>query len=331
MPEVGIEHFKDVSPSNPNPHAATSVPVIFDHGQEEQSDYEEGIVEEYPNEVDFIPSIPLALRNVDFNHCSTRTDFMRQIIRNIPVNEYNLPQFLYRADLITPPVVAEDPKDTDYKTIAEMLEAAQITLSYEQGFPALANGQPIWGQFDYEDKESFTAFLQYLDQPGARRLDKVNCSSPDLVMNWYAQNFWPTRALAYDMFKIAHYQRLREHRILALNDTHFIEAEKAFGKLAKVLGDKLDDVEAMKELSVPETVSALDKIVKIQRLAAGLSTTGGKDEPSKTTTSVEVSMREVSQTSQPIRERDDDADITELLANPDLLNKAQELIIKVNR
>lgn len=321
-----LSYFDDVSPSNPNPQLADSwvhpnpgsVPAVLE------------LPDTLTEESTLVPTVPSALRNIDLSKCATRADFMKGLARNIPTNEFNLPLFIYRADLISPPVISVDAEEQfDYSQLSNMLDAAQVQLTYDQGFPTIANGQPIWAQLEYEDRKSFDAFLQYLDQPGARLLTDIISEPLDLLTNWYVLNFWNVRALAYDMFKIAHHQRLREHRILALNDKHYIEGERAFNKLASVLGDKLNDTEQMKEMSIPEIVSALEKMGKIQRLAAGLSTTGGKDEPPKQTTSVEVITREISQSSNPGRRDNEDSDISELLANPDLLNKAQELIIRV--
>ena len=275
--------------------------------------------------------IPPALRGIDLSKIETRTQFIRELTKNLPLNEYNLPLFIYRADLVDSGCVIDaDLEELDLSSVNDMLNAASLTLSYEQGFPTIGKGEPLWSILPYESRDAFDAFLQYLEQPGARKISDIASIPLEVTSEWAIQNYWQIRARAYDLYKLAHHTRLREHRILKLNDSHYVEGERLFQQLIKALGDKLQDPEALSEMPVKDMISALDKVAKLQRAALGLSTAGAAKDTDQKMPQVEVIMREVSQQGK-VEQREEDTDMTSLLQNPDLLQKAQEVIIKVGQ
>lgn len=326
MPEVDIDYFKDVRPSNPSGDtgkefttSVAQVPAVIPAIPHQ---------EEFSVEPDIIISpIPLALRGIDIQAIETRTQLMQELTKNLPTNELGLPLFIYRPDILNVALIQEC-DGTDYSPINDMLSAATVKLTYDQGFPTVSNGDPLWSRLQHETVEGFAAFLQYLEQPGARKTSAVNHVAPELVMEWYHQSYWAIRARAYDLYRVAHHTRMREHRILTLNDNHYVEGEKIFAKLIQQLGGKLEDAEAMKELSIPEMISALEKVAKLQRSSVGLSSTGADKSDGPKTPSVEVVMREISSEGR-VEKAEENSDISSLLQDPDLLSKAQEVIIKV--
>lgn len=322
MPAVDIDYFLEEQ-NGPKVESSNSLVPAYTEPQHEEAVFEEVKPEEPVN------PIPAALRGIDLTKTIDRRTLIIGLTKNLPVNEFNLPIYLYRPDLIDITVAQTSSIDEDYAPLTEMLRNAEVPLDYSEGFPAIESGTPIWGRLPFEEDIAFNAFLQYLDQPGTRMISLLDSYPPEDIRSWPALNYWQTRALAYDMYKVVHHHRLREHRILKLNDRHYIEAEKAFDKLAKALGDKLNDQEALKEMTPNEMIKAMESVVKIQRMAAGLSTTGQPKEENRSTTNVEVAMREVSQTSTPQIVHDDNLDMSTLLNDPKLLEKAQEVVIRV--
>lgn len=328
MPEVDESYFADevkgIFPDDKAPMNSL-VPMLEGPNEEASASSEEVEEAQFEEVPDLVPP---PVRGIDLSTVKDRRGFIVGLCKNFPVNDFNLPLYLYRPDLIDIAVIQTAAESEDLEPLTEMLRVAEVQLDYTEGFPAVETGTPIWGRLPFEEDVAFSAFLQYLDQPGTRMVSMVTAYAPDDVRNWQILNYWQIRALAYDMYRVVHAHRLRERRILQMNDTHFIESEKAFNKLAKVLGDKLDDLDAMKDMSVNDVTNALEKIVKIQRLAMGLSSTG-KDETPKNSTNVEVAMREVSQTAAPQIAHDDNTDMSAILADPKLLAKAQEVVIRV--
>lgn len=271
---------------------------------------------------------PHALRSANINDIQTRTDLIRELTRHIPNNEYGLPTYLYRPDMLDAAIIVSSMKRGDATFVDELLSAATIQIWYTQGFPTLKDETPIWGQLPFESKEAHAAFLQYCEQEGVRTLHVVTSSPPEQLREWFHQYFWMARSRALDIFKAAHHSRLRERRIMDLEDTHWIEGEKIFQRLNKAIAGKSED--ELKALDIDKLINALEKVVKIQRGSVGLgSQPSVKGAETPKATSVEVTLREAANyEAQPIETDEFDAS---LLSDPETVRQAQELIIRVNK
>lgn len=274
-----------------------------------------------------------AFRGLDFARIETRTDLVRELTRTLPLNEYNLPVYVYRTDLLTWDPFAwqresqEDPIALRTK-LSDQLTAATIYLGYHQGYPTVKGEEPFWGQLEWESRHGFEAFLQYLDQHGARTLHRMDNIEPGLLREYYHQNYWHLRATAYDAFQAAHHARLRERRIFEVEDQHYTRAKKLFDKVATHLEGVTE--EELADIPFDRLAGALEKISRVQRVAVGLNTTS-KDGAPVGQSSVEVVMRQVAERSAPTKKTDDFVDMDILLNDPETLSQAQELIIKVSK
>lgn len=303
----------------------------------------------------FVPEnlVPSAFRGIDFDKVETRTQLVKALAKNLPLNEYNLPDYYYRPDLLNPadfkldaqspstewdgqsafggpPPAHYNPSRGRWQRCQELLAASTIHLDYAQGFPALESGQPFWSRLAHESAEAFSAFLQYADLPGARTLTDVSAYPLEQVNEWCYQNYWQQRAAAMDMFRIAHHARLRERRILSLEGDHWAQGEKLFKKLSAALDSKTaQDLAGMDPVDL---VNMLTKAAQLQRSAVGLSPNGGGDKTEIKAPSVEVTMRQIAKGDGSQHRNDgDSANFDVLLSDPDAINAAQELIIKVNK
>jgi len=277
---------------------------------------------------DIAPYIPFGLRSTKISDITTRADLIRELTKQIPENEFGLPQYYYRPDMLDKDMILGSMERRETTFVDEILQSAVVRVSYSQGFPTLDDMTPVWGQMPWESKEAYDGFTVYLELGGIRSLDKVNHLALDLLAQWFHTNYWFSRAKSYDLYRSAHHSRLREQRIMTLNDTHWIEGEKILRRLTKAIGEKTDD--ELKQLDVDKLISSLEKVSKIQRAAVGLSSTGGReDSAGNKVTSVEIAMRNVSSNdAKPLE--DDEFDIS-LLSDPEVLKEAQALIVKVNR
>jgi hypothetical protein len=281
-----------------------------------------------PEKSDLRPPLPIAIRSINPQKIASRVDLMREIMPTIPLNEFNLPIYIYRADLLNFTLVVDEGLEDRTKTLQEMLDNATISINYAMGFPTFSEMTPIWGQLPYESKEAFQAFLVYLDQAGARTLHQMPAYSLDDLNEWFYLCYWHFRAVAYDMYRIAHHNRMREQRIMTLEGRHFERAEKMFEKFAQAIENL--DADQLKGASLNELMGALEKAAKLQRISLGLSAQGGEKKETSGT-SVEVTMRQVAQKDGTRTTEAEDVGMAEILSDPDAIASAQELILRVNK
>lgn len=332
MPEVSADYF--INPTKyheapPNAHSteAPERPAALNQPEMEIIPPGEDLPMVIP-EVLQEPEIrvPFILRTIDLHKLEGRADFVRSLTMNIPENEFNLPQYIYRADMLDMSFMGQDEWP---ENIEDSLAAATVYLNYEQGFPIFRNGTPFWARMDYESIEAYTAFSKYLEQPGARTFHSMQEFTVDMLVEWHSLYYWSYRARAYDLFKAAHHQRMREQRILGAQDNHYVEADKILRRVTKVVADLDDD--ALKEVGADKLVAMMDRLVKIQRISLGLSAHGTSDAETPKSTSFELAIRQVANNSGATRKDNDAAEADVLLSDPDALMQAQELILKVNQ
>lgn len=264
----------------------------------------------------------------------SRIELLIQLQNNIVLNEFGLPNYLYKPDLLDFTLFQPD-ENVLPNTLMEYLAAAQIQLYYHEGFPSLLDGTPLWGKLPFEAAIDFHLFQQYLKLPGARQLAATPTTSGahniSYLTSIYHLNYWKWRAAAHDALAIAHYQRQREQRILICEDTTFLRVEEAMDKLWSVFPDVNFGILAADPTAF---VGVLDKLSKLQREVLGLQK-GAQPQPQSQ--SVEVTMRRVtSDTAEANRMRDSKIgksglnDLS-LLADPESAKTAQELILRLGQ
>ena len=277
--------------------------------------------------------LPPALRGGDLDKIQCRADLIRLLCENIPLNDLGLPKIIYRADLIdwrlfqgfTP--LGTDPAPR-YKEMQDYLDVATIYLSYAEGFPALPTGEPLWARMPFETDEQYAAFTDYCVIPGARQVVKVQGYLTDQLIAWYHENYWAIRVQCYDMLNTVHAAKVREQRLLACEDDHYLKAEKMLQKL----NEEMAHINWESLRADPKAfVDVMDKVVKLQRVALGQGSQATERKELKSE-SIEVTMRKLA-TPNVIEKagKDGGIDVRTLLRNPDALSSAQELIIKMTR
>lgn len=333
MPEVDIEYFRRINiaaepvqkPLDEVPDALRHIPNRLESKplpiHQPKPDLDEVLQGEVLPASLFEKSS--VLRRLDLSSINSKRDVFQQLLPTIPLNEYNLPRYIYRADLIDHHLLCQPAEGSDF--IQEALDAAIVHLDYYQGFPTFRDGTPMWGQMGHEPREAFEAFMVYLDLDGARTLTNVMGYSLDRLNDWYYLYFWSSRAKACDMFRAAHHARQREQRIFKTENTHYLEAERLFTRISNALESIA--AEEWAEMGPSDLITSLEKVAKLQRLSAGLATTGGA-ETRPGNMSVELTMRQIAQDSGEKRRETVDFDTEALLTNPETLEMAQELILK---
>lgn len=213
-----------------------------------------------------------------------------------------------------------------YEAMQDMLVSSTIVLQYHEGYPALPNGKPLWDRFDFEALEEFELFKQYLEQPGARQLALIVGAKHQDVQELFHLHYWSLRCLASDAFAVAHYQRLREQRILSTENAHYIACEKMITELTK----RMTSIDWASVQDPRVFMELMEKLQKLQRLSLGLSANGQQQQVQSP--SVELIMRKVTAANGGTQEsKTDDSQFLELLADPELAGQAQELIMRINK
>ncbi len=332
MPRVRIEDL--YQPEVPTP----TTKVIEGTALEIQPPVKRGLPEHLAGGLSTLPEarIPFGpLRKINPKQLHGRRDLMEQLNGGLQLNDSELPEFIYRPDLLDVQAFKQlaDPtlRQDEINDLQSQLEAAAVPLKYYEGYPSLPNGLPFWTQLEYESKDAFEAFLTYQQMGGARTLETlIYAGEYELgqLLDWFHMYFWNFRVIAFDMFKVVRHQKLKLLRSLNVEDSHFLLAERLMGELSTYLAS--DDFK-LTELKPLEAITMLEKITKLQRISAGLSEKGGfSDEviPPKVQP-VEVIMRQIAS---PKTEVTEDVEVFDVLKeSPENVELAQELIIRMNQ
>lgn len=277
----------------------------------------------------------------------SRVEVFRELAKALPRNDYGLPKYLYRPDLI-----GEDFFVMDHEDQEDLLATATIDIFYAEGFPAFEDGSAIWSQMPFEPDNAYRAFKAYLEQAeriGVRRIESLyrdpeTQPAIDPAFNQrdltelHTYYFWLPRCKAYDLFQLAAAQKLRERRVLSIQDQHFLESESLMTQVRKYFDMRDEDTGELlwiEELTPKVALDFLDKLIKIQRISVGLPAHGlaNADENGVSkNASVEVTLRQIAKMGadpDSDKRKGVDAGLEMLLTDPETSKLAQELIIKV--
>lgn len=285
--------------------------------------------------MDQLPSTDLVRTNSPLAiTLSPKAEVMKSLADTISTNELGLPEYFYRADLI-------DPESTDH-------EHAIQYLDYSQGYAAQPNGDSIWSQLPHEPVDAFNAFVDYLQMPRSTETGK---SSPIRQLNLLKpltgktsqqllalsyMYYWPQRCRAYDLYVIASHTRAKELRTQGIEESHYDKAER-FIQYAEAHLEKVFNDPEGHDLSPKEAFDILHKMMMMQRLSVGLSPNGAhanKDvNQMPVNASMEVIMRTLAKNAGVAGSEDKSvSNLTqEMFKDPALLEKAQEVIIRVSQ
>lgn len=194
----------------------------------------------------------------------SRGDTIRYLSKDIPSNQYGMPEFFFRSDMINPASGMFGPEE---------LDAASVPLFYHEGYPTLESGQAFWNQLPHEPHEAFLLFRRYIDQAeetGIRQLELLALTENvqlEYIRQMFLEFYWSVRSRAHDLFIVAAEQKKRQFRTRKMENTHFEKAQALLDKLAT----KFKDDDWLDELNAKEAIEALDLLAKLQRLSMGLT------------------------------------------------------------
>jgi hypothetical protein len=194
--------------------------------------------------------------------------------RQITLNEYQLPIFFYRSDLL--------PGDLSALTQADV-DAASVDLDYTEGFPTYGSGKTWWHQLPHETFGDYLLFKRYLAQAeevGLRQrelLAEEESVSSDKVDSLFQEYYWSWRSKAYDFFQVAADRKRREVRRTKTENSHFKTAEGMLNALITTVEEREGGLEKFfANLTPKDALECMRLLINIQRVSLGLSQNGNQ-------------------------------------------------------
>lgn len=265
---------------------------------------------------------------------ASRGDLIQLLARQIPTNEFGLPIYIHRSDLL-------DSSGASHRGMISQEEAdcATTLLYYNDGYPTLDTGAPFWVQMPHEPHLQHILFKQFLalnETDGIRLLDTLarNEQVPlEQIQEASKEFYWSARARAYDLFIVAAEAKKREALTRKTENSHYQQAGKILDRLAQKIEAEAD--EFFDKLDPKQVLDTMEQYMKIQRLSLGLtgqnaSTTNKEMAPAS---SVEVILRNLTKNigSQGNAQGGSIQDrLALLMADEATALTAQELIVRVN-
>lgn len=281
--------------------------------------------------------LPAALKLVNLDDIRNRSDLHAALCGNLPKNEYGLPKFIYRCDILdvslfegnsrpdSDSLSLSDPTDR-YEAMQDQLNCAMLPISYHEGFPTLPDNQPFWGSLEFESPEAHAAFKAYIALPGARQLSLLSGFPPNNIKEWFHIYYWGLRARAYDAFAVVHHDRVREQRIMSSTDKQFLTTESLLTRLTR----QLETIEFSDITDPSELINLYEKLAKIQRTSLGLPANGNATPHQPQSLEVSAIMKKVTHVDNAdVQDISEGIDTRQLLTDVDSIDAAQEMILKV--
>lgn len=271
---------------------------------------------------------------------AARGQLFQYLNTSLPINQYQLPDFVYRADLI-PLNFSEYPPEQR----VQIMDAASMEITFGHGYPALNEATPFWEKLPSEPEDAFNAFMVYLELP-----DKSSHNNPVRMLPMIAEltnipledivayshmYYWHHRGRAYDLFIIACHRKQREQRLMSIEGAHFKMAEDMLSKVQKLVDNKIAKMFAdddLDDFKLKDGIDSLQKLVTIQRISVGLPANGNTNidlgprhgQATDLMQHVAAESNRVEESSQRSPEMD------KLLANPEDLAAVQDLITRLH-
>jgi hypothetical protein len=164
-----------------------------------------------------------------------------------------------------------------------LLVAAQIPLNNLEGYPAFDFSKPIWNQLNHEPESYYTAFRAYL-LSAARDLTEAQEAlppgfTPFTLKEAYILFFWQERARAYDLLKPVAAARLKDQRLMLMEDNHYLLSTDLLKSLTGEIDSRSKEDEEhrpWKGLAAVDLFKSVIASAELQRSALGLPVKGPK-------------------------------------------------------
>jgi hypothetical protein len=234
----------------------------------------------------------------------TRGEAIEHMARTIPTNEYGLPLYYLRSDMLDLNLICH----RGYTSQDEVDSSAEI-LSYQDGYPTFRSGSPFWTCMPHEPHSAFILFQAYLaldELEGIRLLDSLATQ------------------------QVVELHKKREVRIRKTENSHF---NLAGGVIDSIVNRINNEPKLIEEMPADKLFDLLEQMAKLQRLSLGL--TGAQSSSTNTElrtpgASVEVLIRQLTKNVGLTEQRADgfQARLATLMSDENTAMQMQELVIR---
>jgi hypothetical protein len=179
-------------------------------------------------------------------------------------------------------VLPEDILDRDEKTQQELFELAKIQVDNSEGYPAFDFAMPLWNKLPHEPDSYYQAFRIYMSHPGRDLSEAQERITPGFdrltIKEAYVLYYWHERAKAYDIYRPVAASRLKDQRLLLMEDTHYQMSDHLLKTLASEIDFRSEAQEKRpwKGLSSAELIKSMTMAAELQRTSLGLPAKGPK-------------------------------------------------------
>lgn len=164
----------------------------------------------------------------------------------------------------------------------KLIDAAKIPLNNLEGYPAFDFSKPMWNQLPHEPDSYYTAFRAYLLSP-ARDLQHAQEQlppgfTPFTLREAYILFYWSERARAYDLLKPVAAARLKDQRLMLMEDQHYTISSNLLRQLNEEVKERTDEQDGRpwQGLQAVDLFKSIVAAAELQRTALGLPVKGPK-------------------------------------------------------
>jgi len=188
-------------------------------------------------------------------------------------DRYGFPTVMYQHGLIPP-----DLFERDLSAQQAIKQAASMPVSMRHRYPTVEGTEPIWSRLPGEPDAFFRAFRLYVtshERVLSEVVDTFPDISPQTVLELFEFYYWDDRARAYDILRPAVAARLRDQRMISMEDDHYSAAQGVLQTALKELARRdSEDGGAFAGTPTKDLIEIITKMAELQRVALRLPAKG---------------------------------------------------------
>lgn len=164
----------------------------------------------------------------------------------------------------------------------KILKSAKIDISNLEGYPTFQFHKPIWENLPHEPESYYLAYRAYMLSPARSLQEALDTLPPGFtpytLKEAYILFFWRERAKAYDLYMPVAASRLRDQRLLQLEDNHYRLSEKLLITLTEEIQNRAKEQQnrPWQGLTSADLIKSLVTAAELQRTSLGLPAKGPK-------------------------------------------------------
>lgn len=227
------------------------------------------------------PHEQVADENIHVMHSTSliaTSDFLgmfNKLVNETPRDDNGFLTYFLDAAHIPPDFTSRAPAQKD-----AFLDTAKVKLSTTEGYPAFDFTHPTWNQLPHEPDTYYFAFRAYCMSP-ARSLEEARNQlppgfTPYTLEEAYYLFYWRERAKAFDILRPVAAARLKDQRIMLMEDSHYVISNRILETLTEEIEKRYKENEERpwQGMDAKDIVKSITTVAEMQRTALGLPAKG---------------------------------------------------------